>query len=159
MKDYQQSITVNKPVSDVYVALTEHISDWWSNDLSGAVTHVGDQFNIAFDETRKTFEIIEAIPNKKVVWKCLKAYIDVSTLNDKAEWLGTQMIWTLSASDRGTTIDFLHRGLNKSLECYDVCEEGWDFFLASLKDYLTTGKGKPYRKSIPKSPEKKKVKG
>jgi hypothetical protein len=32
MKDYQKSITVNKPAGEVYVALTQHITDWWSND-------------------------------------------------------------------------------------------------------------------------------
>ena len=36
MTDYKKGITVNKPVNEVYRAITEHISDWWSNDLTGA---------------------------------------------------------------------------------------------------------------------------
>jgi hypothetical protein len=74
MKDYEKSIIVNNPAGEVYAALTQHIPDWWSNDYSGAAAQKGDQYNIAFGETRKTFEIIEAIPNQQVAWLCLKAY-------------------------------------------------------------------------------------
>ena len=143
MTDYTKSFTVSKPASEVYAAITEHIADWWTNDLSGAAAHAGDSFNIAFDETRKTMQIVEAIQDKKVVWKCNKAYIDMATLKNKAEWEGTTMIWTLAEVENGTTLSLLHEGLNQSFECYQVCEEGWDMFLNSLEVYLTTGKGKP----------------
>jgi uncharacterized protein YndB with AHSA1/START domain len=146
MNAYQKNITVNKPVTEVYAAITEHISDWWSNDLTGAAAHTGDSFTIAFGKTRKTMNIVEAIPNKQVVWKCIKAYIDMASLKNKAEWVGTKMIWTLNATDQTTTLSFLHKGLNRHLECYSVCEDGWDQFLASLQAYLRTGKGKPFLK-------------
>lgn len=150
MKDYQKSITVNKPVSEVYAAITEHISDWWSDDLTGAAARTGDSFTIAFDETRKTMDIVEAILNRQVVWKCVEAYIDMPSLQNKAEWVGTKMIWTLSAADHDTTLTFLHEGLNQSFECYNVCEAGWDYFIASLQAYLVTGKGMPYLKAAGK---------
>ena len=148
MKDYQKSITVNKPVSEVYAAITEHIADWWSNDLSGIAAHTGNSFNIAFNQTRKTFEIVEAILNERVTWKCVKAYIDMASLENKSEWVGTTLIWTLSPANGGTTLTFLHEGLNQSFQCYNVCEAGWDYFLASLQAYLATGKGTPYLKAV-----------
>ncbi len=70
------------------------------------------------------------------------------SLENKAEWVGTKMIWRLSASDQSTTLAFLHEGLNQSFECYKVCEAGWDTFLASLQAYLTTGKGMPFLKAV-----------
>lgn len=146
MKDYQKSITVNKPAGEVYAAITEHVQDWWSDDFSGAAAQKGDQYTIAFGATQKTFEIIEAVPNKQVTWLCLKAHIDMQALNRKDEWVGTKLIWTLSATDQGTTLTFLHEGLNQSFECYNVCEAGWDYFIASLQAYLTTGSGTPYLK-------------
>ncbi len=147
MNDYQKSFTVNKPTSEVYAAITEHISDWWSNDLTGAAARSGDSFTISFDKTSKTMDIVAAIPNKQVVWKCVKAYINMASLKNKAEWVGTKLIWTLSAADKGTTLTFLHEGLNQSFECYKVCEAGWDTFLASLQAYLATGKGAPFLKA------------
>ena len=146
MNDYQKSMTINKPVHEVYTAITEHIADWWSQDLTGTSAHAGDSFTIAFGKTRKTFDIVEAIPGKVVIWKNVKAHIDMPSLKNKAEWEGTRMIWTLSTADKGTTLTFMHQGLNKSLECYEVCEAGWDEFLSSFEDYLTTGKGNPYLK-------------
>jgi uncharacterized protein YndB with AHSA1/START domain len=141
MKDYQKSITVNKPVSEVYAAITHHIAEWWSEDVTGAAAQTGDSFNIAFGGTRKTMDIVEAIPDKQVIWKCVEAYIDMPSLQNKAEWVGTRLIWTLSPAESGTTLSLLHEGLNQSFECYDVCEAGWDVSLISLQAFLTTGKG------------------
>ncbi len=144
--DYQKSLRVNKPANEVYAAITEHIRDWWSDDLSGAATQKGDQFNIAFGETRKIFEIEEAVPGERVVWLCLKAHIDMAALTKKDEWVGSRLFWTITEDERGTTLTLLHEGLNKSFECYDVCEEGWNYFIAGLDKFLATGIGTPYHK-------------
>lgn len=149
MKDYQKTIMVNKSVSEVYAAITEHIPDWWSNDFKGSASNEGDNFIIAFGETRKTMLIEEAIPQKRVVWKCIKAYIAMPSLKNKAEWVGTKMIWTFVNADQGTTLHFLHEGLNQRFECYEICEAGWDEFLTSLEAFLQTGKGNPFLKKVP----------
>jgi uncharacterized protein YndB with AHSA1/START domain len=146
MTDYQKSITVKKSIPEVFAAITQHISEWWSNDLEGAAARTGDSFDIAFGGTRKTFIIAELIPDQLVVWTCTKAYIDSPSLKNKSEWVGTKLTWTLSSDDKGTTLSFLHEGLNRSFECYSVCEEGWDYFLSSLESYLKTSWGKPYLK-------------
>ena len=146
MNDYQKTITVNKPATEVYAALTEGIANWWSNDLIGAAANAGDSFNIAFGKTKKTFSIVEAVPGERVVWECVKAYINNATLENKSEWVGTKIIWTLTVDGKNTVLHFLHEGLNEHLQCYDLCEAGWDTFLSSLETYLTTGKGSPYLK-------------
>jgi hypothetical protein len=147
MQDYKKTFTVNKLAADVYAAISLHIAHWWSNDLEGAAAHAGDSFTIAFGKTKKTFKIIEAIPNRLVVWECIKAYINNPSLENKAEWVGTKMIWTLNAAGQNTSVTFLHQGLNQKMECYDLCEAGWNMFLDSLQVYLTTGKGMPYLKT------------
>ncbi|MES9851030.1 MAG: hypothetical protein ABW170_04275 [Candidatus Thiodiazotropha sp. L084R] len=61
------------------------------------------------------------------------------------EWLGTKLKWVIRNLDGVTQIDFVHEGLVKELECYDICKQGWDYyFLSSLKQYLDTGTGTPY---------------
>lgn len=147
MKDYQKTMTVNNPLNEVYAAITGHIADWWSNDLGGAACHAGDSFNIAFNQTRKTFEITEAIPDTQVVWKCTQAYIDMASLENKSEWVGATLIWAMDSAEQGVTLTFLHKGLNQNFQCYNVCEAGWDYFLGSLQAYLETGKGTPHLKA------------
>lgn len=146
MKDYQKSITVNNPANEVYDAIARHIEDWWSDDFSGASAQKGDQYDIAFGKTKKTFEILEAVPGKQVVWQCLKAYIDMETLRKKNEWEGTRLIWTITGGGTATTLNMRHEGLNKSVECYDICEPAWDYFMESIYAFLTTGTGTPYHK-------------
>jgi uncharacterized protein YndB with AHSA1/START domain len=146
MNDYQKTISVNKPISEVYAALTEHIPEWWSNDFIGASAHAGDSFTIAFGKTIKTFDIVEAVPDDRIVWKCVKAHIDMASLKNKAEWVGTEIIWKLSVVENSTNVFFRHEGLNQYFECYEVCEAGWDQFLASFQACVTSGKGTPYIK-------------
>ncbi|HWB28025.1 MAG TPA: SRPBCC domain-containing protein [Chitinophagaceae bacterium] len=146
MKDYQKTIALHKPAHEVYAAITGHIAGWWGNDLAGMSARAGDSFDIAFGKTKKTFEIIEAVSDEKVVWKCTKAHINMASLTNKNEWEGTIIIWMLKPEGSNTTLHFLHKGLNKGLECYDVCESGWNTFLASLEAYIETGKGRPYLK-------------
>ena len=117
------------------------------NDLTGSAGQTGDSFTIAFGQTKKTMKISELIPDQKVVWNCTKAYIDYSALENKSEWVGTQMIWQLSEKDQATILTFLHKGLNQDLQCYKVCEDGWNTFLESMESYLATGKGKPFLKT------------
>jgi hypothetical protein len=148
MDDYQKTITVDNSAHEVYRALTQHIAGWWSDDLSGASSKTGDQFNIAFGETKKTFEITGAIPDKQVTWLCLKAYIDMHQLQRKDEWVDTRIIWTITNDNGATNLSMLHQGLNKSVECYDVCEPAWDYFMASIEAYLTTGAGTPIVKKM-----------
>jgi len=47
--------------------------------------------------------------------------------------------------DGGTDLVFEHRGLHPALECYSICENRWDHYLAvSLKQCLEMGVGKPF---------------
>ena len=156
MKDYQTSITVHQIAEEIYSALTNHINAWWSNDFSGASAKKDDRYKIAFGTTRKTFKIEEAVPNQRVTWLCLEAYIDMESLKRKDEWVGTKIIWTIETAANNTTLTMLHQGLNKTIECYDACEPAWDYFMSSLKAFLTTGSGTPYRKAETTSEKKEK---
>ena len=61
------------------------------------------------------------------------------------EWNGSKLRWEIQKQDKKTKITLVHEGLVSSLECYEVCEQGWDyFFVKSLKQYLNTGEGSPF---------------
>lgn len=46
--------------------------------------------------------------------------------------------------DGSSTLVFAHLGLTPQLECYGLCNVGWNQYLASLKRYLEEGTGMPY---------------
>ncbi|HEV2173603.1 MAG TPA: SRPBCC domain-containing protein, partial [Nitrospira sp.] len=59
------------------------------------------------------------------------------------QWAGTSVTWQLTPVHNGTKLVFTHEGFVKKDEVYEQTRRNWDYFLASLKSYLETGKGTP----------------
>jgi hypothetical protein len=63
-------------------------------------------------------------------------------ISDKKEWLNTKLIFDFNESNGTTTLTFTHEGLTPDIECYKLCEPGWNHWITrSLFSYFTTGKG------------------
>ncbi len=87
------------------------------------------------------------VPNKSVELECVEANHIHSGLSSSIleEWKGTILRWEIDKLNEDTKIVFIHEGLAPSLDCYEVCEQGWSYFFAkSLKQYLDTGEGFPF---------------
>jgi len=61
------------------------------------------------------------------------------------EWVGTEARFRIQPLGQGRTrLTFEHLGLVPGFECWDICQDGWRHFLASLKMLLESGRGTPY---------------
>ena len=138
---YQCRITVPATQSKTADAIAD-VRAWWSVDYEGASRKVGDAFTVRFGETFVTFRVVEA-SDSKIAWfvtDCYKHWLK----GNKKEWNGTTVVFELSAKGDKTQIDFTHLGLVPGIECYEGCEEGWNFYIKdSLFKLLTEGKGLP----------------
>ena len=91
------------------------------------------------------------VPDKSVELECIESHhvhdgLPSSILN---EWDGSRLKWDIQKQESKTKIKFTHEGLLPSLECYEVCKQGWDyFFVNSLKHYLDTGEGFPFENKV-----------
>jgi hypothetical protein len=73
-------------------------------------------------------------------------------VRDNPDWLGTELAITLTPIAGGKTrVDLVHAGYPSKNECYERSIEGWAYFLASLAQYATTGKGTPFAATAPKN--------
>lgn len=155
MSDYTRTAMIACPTHEAFSALTRHIDLWWSKAFNGRADAVGATFTVHFDKTFKTMEVVELIPDAKVVWECVASHLDLETLARKAEWDGTRIEWTLQPTEAGTMLHVTHVGLNPDLGCFSACEQGWDHFLTnSLKPFLECGEGLPFTASpAPAAPE------
>ena len=144
---FQTGITLNTPGKNVFAALTANINAWWTVTFEGCAINTDDTFTIRFGNTYKSFVVEEIIPGKKIIWKCTAAYIDVPSIKNKKEWLGTKIIWELTQSGSTTNVNMIHYGLTPMLECYEICEQGWRQFISSLQHYILTGTGTPYQQT------------
>lgn len=62
-----------------------------------------------------------------------------------SEWDGTTLTFDLAGdTPEASELKFQHIGLTPKLDCYDDCKWGWDYFLASLVDYVERGQGSPF---------------
>lgn len=146
--DFQTSLSVKKPIMEVFAAITKMIPKWWSMDYEGAADQVGNEFTVRFGNTFKTMRIESVSLNKEIVWRCVDQHLEMpggmEQLTNKREWVGNKLIWKFSQTEDITTIHFTHEGLAPNVECWSVCEQGWDQTFISLKNLLVTGKGNPF---------------
>jgi len=148
MNHYRKTIVVEATPADVYAALTtpEGLRGWWTEDCDIAAA-VGGTHHFRFARTRKAMRIERLEADREVRWACTGAHIAADRLTHKDEWVGTEIVFRLGAvGDTRTRVDFEHIGLVPGLECYDLCNDGWNYFLGSLQQQVETGRGTPFER-------------
>lgn len=145
MENYQSTITLDAENKEVYESII-NIPLWWTEMLEGTAAIEGEKFTVRFGHSVfKTIVVEELIPNKKIVWNVIDNYSDIPELNNKSEWIGTKIIWTISAKQNKTSLELTHIGLTPQVECYTICERGWQNFTDSLRALINTGIGNPFK--------------
>lgn len=144
-KNYSTEIKISATPEAVFRALTSQIDQWWT-ESSNKAGQIGDKLVVRFEKTTCWQMIVtEASNNQLLVWQVLEAHHDLDNIAEKDEWKGTTIRWEISATNVGSKLMLIHQGLVPELQCYDICQSGWDYFLGSLKRFLETGKGHPYK--------------
>jgi len=143
--DYTRNIVVLSTPNAAYKALTSEFDKWWTLDTDSLST-VGDTIKFKFDTTYWVMRANTLSPNY-IELECIEAHHIHDGLPSSIlkEWEGTKLKWEIQEQDGNTKISLTHEGLIPSLDCFEICKEGWDyFFVTSLKKYLNEGKGSPY---------------
>lgn len=141
------ALFIEAPAAKVYEALTtsDGLQGWWTETCEIGTTE-GGLSTFRFDDTWKTMRIDKLAPSSEVRWHCMDSSIDLEHGSTSSEWIGTDFIFQLkSLSDQTTALRFQHVGLLPELDCYSDCFRGWTRFLGSLKQYVETGTGAPFK--------------
>lgn len=144
-KNFTTNIVVDKSPEEVFNAVN-NVRGWWSESILGSTNGLNDEFFYNYKDVHSCkLRIVEFIPGKKVVWLVLENQFNFT--EDKTEWKGNKIVFEISAQDGKTRLDFTQEGLVPEYECYKVCHDAWSSYIqGSLKDLITTGKGKPNTK-------------
>jgi uncharacterized protein YndB with AHSA1/START domain len=138
-QDFEAIKTFSAPPADVLAALrsSEAVAEWWGPAEGSA--EVGGTFDVSF-VGRKQVIVLHVLPSEegRVVWQVEQAPLT-------PEWDGTTIDFDVRAAGEGSVLQFRHRGLTPLLECFDMCHEGWTYYLGSLVSYVDTGEGQPSR--------------
>ena len=147
-RSYSTELLVSVKPESVYNAITKDIDKWWT-ELSNQAQRVRDQLIVRFENTTSwVMRVSEALPNRSLVWKVVEANHDLEGITKKDEWKETTIKWEIAENETGSKVTLTHEGLIPALECYEICKAGWGYFLGSLKNYLETGRGYPYKQTI-----------
>jgi len=120
---------------------SEGVSRWWGpTEGDGAV---GGILTTTFGEHgTNSMRVLEADATH-VVWESIIPEGSNPTYH-APEWLGTRMEFVVVPASDGSELRFCHVGLTPRLECWDVCFEGWTFFMSSIETLAKTGSGTPF---------------
>jgi hypothetical protein len=141
-QNFTATFTVDQMPQEVFTAIN-NVRGWWTGEIAGNTEQLGDEFTYHFKDFHYSkHKITEWIPGKKVVW-----FVPDASLNfvqDKTEWIGTEIIFEIARKRGKTEVRFIHAGLIPDLECYEACSGAWSGYInGSLRDLIATGKGQP----------------
>jgi Activator of Hsp90 ATPase homolog 1-like protein len=139
--DYQATIVVPVGAHQAFEDISD-VSSWWTKNFKGSANQLGDTFSVHFGETWSSFEIVELVPDQKIVWYVKDC--NLHWLKDKKEWKGTRVLWEIVPINGATEIHMTHLGLKPGIECFDDCTIGWNHYVReSLFKLLKEGEGVP----------------
>jgi hypothetical protein len=154
--DFSTTVLVDQTPKEAFDAIT-NVRGWWSEEIEGGTAKLNDVFNYHYEDVHRTkIKLIEVVPEKKVVWHVLENYFKFT--EDKSEWTDTKVVFDISQKDNKTLIRMTHQGLNSEYECFDICSNAWTQYIQeSLRDLITTGKGKPNGVGKPQTENERKL--
>lgn len=138
------SFLVDQAPAEVFDAVI-NVRGWWSETVEGNSEKLDDEFSYRHGDFHYSkHQLIEVIPNKKVVW--LTTDSSLTFVKEQNEWNGTKIIFDIAKQDEKTSLIITHLGLVPELECFDACSGGWTHYLQnSLLPLITIGQGNPDR--------------
>ena len=140
-KDYTATISAKITAKEAIDRISR-VPDWWTKGFTGASQKPGDTFTVRFGETFVDFRVTEFVPEKRVVWEVTDC--NLHFIPNKKEWNNTRVVWEATTEKDLTSVCMTHVGLVPDHQCYQNCEEGWNFFVKqSLLKLLTENKGLP----------------
>jgi hypothetical protein len=156
--DFTTSISVEQTPAEVFNAIND-VRGWWSEEIEGSTDKLNAVFNYHYEDVHRCqIKLIELVPEKKIVWLVMDNYFKFTT--DKTEWTGTKIIFEISRKDNMTHLVVTHLGLVPEYECFDICSDAWSTYIhSSLYNLITTGKGQPNGKGVPRTENEKKLAG
>ena len=146
MEHFRQDLGIAADPARVYAALTtiDGLRGWWTQDCDGAAG-IDETIHFRFSACYKDMRVTRLAPGREVNWRCTRSHIEAPSVRKQDEWNGTDVVFMLSADGQGgTALHFEHIGLVPALQCHALCQQGWQHFLASLRQYSETGVGTPY---------------
>lgn len=141
-KDFTSIIIVDATPKTVFNGIKDFRA-WWSEEIEGNTDKLDETFFYHYKDIHLCkLKLIEVVPDKRLVYKVVDNQFNF--IKDPTEWVGTKLVFDITAEKNKTKITFTHIGLVPEYECYKVCNDAWTGYIQnSLYKLITTGTGVP----------------
>ena len=141
MAEIKHRVGIRGSAHDIYQLLTTDagLSQWWTSDTRGA-GDVGAIVAFRFGGGGPDFEIIELIPDHKVVWR--------HSGEMPPGWIGSEISFELEETETQTFVNFSHYNWKQSDDFLAHCSTKWGVFMMSIKSFIETGMGQAYPNDV-----------
>ena len=137
--DFTTTILVGQTPKEAFNAIN-NVRGWWTGEITGNTDKLNDEFDYRYKEIHFSKQrVVEMVPDRKVVWQVTDSRLNF--IENKDEWVGTEIIFEITPHDNQTQVKFTHRGLVPTGECYNDCSNAWGQLIRQgLFSLITTGK-------------------
>ncbi|RYY84340.1 MAG: SRPBCC domain-containing protein [Chitinophagaceae bacterium] len=141
-QDFSVSVKVDASTEALFDAIV-NVRGWWSEDVIGESSDPGDEFSYRYRDLHQCrIRVTGSVRGQKVSWLVIDN--NFSFVEDRSEWVGNEILFTIEANGTGSLLHFEQRGLTPANECYGVCRDAWTNYISnSLRKLAETGAGTP----------------
>ena len=142
-REIWHELLVNATPHALYDAVTDprKLAHWRTTGARGE-SAVGRRLELWFgDFLASVAEVTALNPAELVRWRIIDGAA--------ADWLGTVIEFRIFRDHDQTFLHFRHSSWREDAKQFPHCSMGWAIFLLSLKEFVETGKGRPYPYDMP----------
>ena len=136
-REIWHEIIIKASPDEVYQAVADvkKLAHWWTTDTRGE-SKIGKELEFCFDEICQPIEVTTLKANELVRWHVLNRGLP--------DWADTEIEFKISREDGQTLLQFRHSNWREDAKIFPQCSLDWAIFLLSLREFVETGKGRPY---------------
>ena len=137
MAKVMHRVGVDGPIEKIFEVITtdEGFAGWWATSAK-ITAEVGGRIELTFDDlTVLKFEYKDIQKNKLVEIQCV---------GGAGPWQGSKLLFELEQADDQVFVTLTHQNDVSSERDFLYFSTKWPCYLLSLRDFVETGKGRPY---------------
>jgi uncharacterized protein YndB with AHSA1/START domain len=142
-REIWHEILIKASTNEVYQAVSDvkNIAHWWTTGARGE-SEIGKHLEFWFgDFCAAVMEVTLLKPRELVRWRV--------TPKVESDWTHTEVEFKIFRVNDQTVLHFRHSNWREDAKMFPHCSLGWAIFLLSLKEFVETGKGRPYPYDMP----------
>ncbi|MCU7845662.1 MAG: SRPBCC domain-containing protein [Candidatus Thiodiazotropha sp. (ex Monitilora ramsayi)] len=141
MAKVKHRVGINGTIDQIFAAITssDGFAGWWAS--SADISHdIGGNVDLTFDDLAVLrFKYRDIQDNKKVAIQCVEG---------PGPWQGSMLLFELEQAVDQVFVTLTHQNDIAKEEDFLYFSTKWPCYLLSLRDFVETGKGRPYPNDI-----------